>query len=269
MSDKIPSLIKWSGSKRLLAHKISSYFPPYKRYIEPFLGGGSILFINTHNSAIANDIYRPLIELWTLIQKDVSKTISSYKLRWNKLQNNLPDYYYYVRERFNKTNDPLDLLFLSRTCVNGIIRFNSAGHFNNSFHLSRTGMTPDNFAPIARSWSDKIKNVKFTNHDYKTILGNLRKGDFVYLDPPYLNSKNRYIENLDFNVFLKQLDRLNIKGIPYALSFDGSRNGKNFNLDFPKDFYKRKILIETGYSPVTKVLNGKNHQVKEALYLNY
>ena len=64
-----PSLIKWTGSKRLLAQKIQKYIPDnYQRYFEPFLGGGSILFNNCHNTAFANDIYSPLIEIWNKVK---------------------------------------------------------------------------------------------------------------------------------------------------------------------------------------------------------
>ena len=272
MSDKrrrIPSLVKWTGSKRSQAHIIHDYIPKYNRYYEPFLGGGAMLYLNAHERAIASDIYAPLIELWILVRDRLNTVVNHYNDNWNKLQHDLPNHFYRVRDRYNKTHDPLDLLFLTRTCVNGIIRFNKDGEFNNSFHLSRKGMHPHNFSIIANNWSDIIKEVEFICADYSEIFDKAKRGDFMYLDPPYAQSKNRYIINLDIKQFFSDLRRLNSKGVKYALSFDGKRDDIDLSYDVPNDIYLRKILINNGHSAIHKVLNDKKATVGESLYLNY
>lgn len=265
----IPSLLKWTGSKRSQALEIYSYFPEHKRYIEPFLGGGALLFVAANNNALAGDIYRPLVDFWNLVQADVDTLISNYKEQWEALQDDLPGYFYITRDRFNNNPNPLDLNFLMRTCVNGIVRFNSNGEFNNSFHLSRKGMQPHRFEKIAREWNKVIQGVDFICQDYRETIKSAEKGDLVYFDPPYAGNNMRYIENLNLDAFFKSLEDLNSKGIYWALSFDGMRGDKNLLHPVPKELYKRQLLLSNGHSFVNNVLNNKCEEVKESLYLNF
>jgi DNA adenine methylase len=279
----IPSLIKWTGSKRSQAPAILRLLPPYRRYFEPFVGGGAMLFAAAVPGSVAGDIYRPLIELWRLIQSEPGRVVSNYREQWlavnaeldaldmDNLPPNetLPAYFYKVRERFNRTQDPLDLNFIMRTCVNGIVRFNDKGAFNNSFHLSRRGMEPARFEKVVLTWQSAIKGVDFVCQDYEMTLEQSAKGDFVYLDPPYAGNKQRYAEDLNLERFFTALEGLNRKGVSWALSFDGRRGERNLIHDVPKEIYKRHALLSSGLSAVNKVLNGPVEAVEESLYLNY
>lgn len=279
----IPSLIKWTGSKRKQAPLIAREAKSYNRYFEPFLGGGALLFLFAHDGAVASDIYKPLIELWKIVQDNPEAVISDYTEKWNALNieykelqlkhvknaDGLPKVFYDCRTRFNKTHNPLDLNFIMRTCVNGIVRFNGEGEFNNSFHLSRQGMKPEMFAKNVRVWNERIKGVNFECQSYEETLAQAKAGDFVYFDPPYADSHNRYIKDLDLQNFFNELDKLNSKNIFWALSFDGSRAGTNYFSDMPKELYKRKLSLSNGNSAVSKILNAKQEEVTESLYLNY
>jgi DNA adenine methylase len=283
LSRPIPSLIKWTGSKRGLARKIVPLIPPYRRYIEPFVGGGAILFATGHSGAIAGDIYQPLIELWRLIQCAPDTVVKNYRAQWMQVtreldaldlanlppNETLPAYFYQVRDRFNCHKDPLDLNFIMRTCVNGIVRFNKKGDFNNSFHLSRRGMRPDNFHSIIQAWRSAIKGVEFVCQDYEATLDMAQPGDFVYLDPPYARNKQRYINDLDIDRFFAALDRLNKRNVKWALSFDGRRGNRDLTHDIPLSLYKRHMFLAGGNSAVNKVLNGPVEKVEESLYINY
>lgn len=266
----VPSIIKWTGSKRLQAKEIQSYIPEnYNRYFEPFLGGASILYNNTHKPSFGNDIYPTLIDFWIIVRDNPTYLIDQYKIEWNNLQNDFPKHYYIIRDRFNKEKDPSDLLFLSRTAVNGIIRFNSKGEFNNSLHLSRKGMHPDKFASIVMQWSKKIEHTQFYNMDYSNFLKMTKKDDFVYLDPPYAGSTNRYVQNLDLEKLLVELELLNKKNVKWALSFDGLNQKNNFTHHIPKHLYKRVVELNIGNSKVSQVLNKNNDPSTDQLYLNY
>lgn len=265
----IPSLIKWTGSKRSQALTIASYIPEYSRYIEPFLGGGALLFITAVPGSIAGDIYEPLIDLWKEIQNDREKVIANYAEQWQLLHKDIPSYFYEVRDRFNREHDPLDLNFLMRTCVNGIVRFNAKGEFNNSFHLSRPGMSPERFKNIVKKWSDRIQGIEFICQDYLETISKANVRDFIYFDPPYAGNKQRYTENLDMQRFFEALYDLNSRGVKWALSFDGNRGDVDLVKPLPNDLYKRRILIKSGHSAVGKVLNGPLEMVQESLYLNY
>ena len=265
----VPPLIKWTGSKRSQAATIASHAPPHRRYFEPFLGGGSLLYLLAGPRTVAADIYKPLIQLWLLIRDNHNDVITDYAQQWQSLQEDLPDYYYCVRERFNSNPSPLDLNFLTRTCVNGIIRFNQEGEFNNSFHLSRKGIQPQRFADIVDKWHRVIQDVDFQCSDYQDILAEANQHDFVYLDPPYAGNRMRYTNNLDVDQFHQQLEELNQRSVKWALSFDGRRGHGVVTHTIPRELYRRAFLIKSGNSPVGTVLNGPVEEVHEALYLNY
>jgi DNA adenine methylase len=265
----VPSLLKWTGSKRSQAARIAGFAPTHNRYFEPFLGGGALLFFFARPGAQASDIYAPVIAFWNLVRDEPEQLIEDYTTQWRALQDDLPAYFYVVRERFNKTQRPEDLNFLTRTCVNGIVRFSKSGQFNNSFHLSRRGMLPNTFRRIVLKWSERVSGVEFHSRDYTEALHQARRGDFVYLDPPYFGNKQRYIGNLDVDRFFVELDKLNQRGVKWALSFDGSRGDLSLIHDVPKALYKRHMLLSSGTSAVNKVLNGPLQDVEESLYLNY
>jgi DNA adenine methylase len=130
-------------------------------------------------------------------------------------------------------------------------------------------MTPELFQKNVMAWSTKLKNVQFECCDYEVTLKKCKKDDFVYMDPPYAGSKNRYINDLDIHRLLDNLEYLNKKSIKWALSFDGSRGSTDLSFDLPNDLYKRQILISNGHSAVHRVLNGPLEEVYESLYLNY
>lgn len=284
----IPSIIKWTGSKRKQSSTIFNIIPNHKRYIEPFLGGGSVLFLAKEKSMenpIGSDIYDPLVELWCLIKNDPKLLINNYAMQWRKLSDeldilyadsekkerlkNIPNTYYDIRDSFNKSPNALDLNFILRTCVNGIVRFNSKGEFNNSFHLSRRGMNPKTFERNVMIWHEKIQNVNFLSQDYEQTLDLAKKGDLVYLDPPYLNSKNRYVSDLDLRKLLLNLERLNERGVLWALSFDGNRDNSNYTHEIPSDLYKNQFSIENGISNIRNILANKQEYVTESLYTNF
>jgi len=266
---EVPSLLKWTGSKRSQATRIAGVAPTHDRYFEPFLGGGALLFHFARHGAYASDIYAPLIGFWKFVRDEPERLAQNYALQWQALQDDLPGYFYAVRKRFNEEQRPEDLNFLMRTCVNGIVRFSKSGHFNNSFHLSRRGMLPKTFRQIVLQWSQRLSGVELHARDYTEALAQTRRGDFVYLDPPYFGNKQRYIGDLDVARFYIELDKLNRRGVKWALSFDGSRGDRRYKATIPSDIYKRLLELESGYSAVAKVLNGPIETVTESLYLNY
>jgi len=273
LREVIPPILKWTGSKRKQANDIISLFPDdYNRYIEPFLGGGALLYLvskESNREIIGNDIYAPLIEFWNDVKTNPYELIAYYKKEWASLQESFPDYFYNVRDRFNGNPNGRDLSFLTRTCVNGIVRFNKNGEFNNSIHLSRRGMTPDKFASIVLAWSSRLQNVTFKNADYKEVLADCMPGDLVYLDPPYAGSNNRYIQNLDIDVFFKELESLNKKNVKWMLSFDGSRGDLDFEYPVPEYLYKNKYSMANGNSTLRQVLGQSKEEVIEMLYTNF
>ena len=269
MQPQLMPAIKWSGSKRSQAKRIIELFPDFNKFYEPFLGGGSVLIEASPKTAICGDVCEPLINFWNIVKNDPKRLIRNYTKQWNELQIKGYITYYKFRNRFNKNPNAIDLLFLSRTCVNGLIRFNSHGQFNNSFHHTRKGINPDTLKYIIMQYSNKIKYYKFSAKDYEATTKTATCDDLIYLDPPYFNTNGRYYGKINFDRFFKYLKLLNNKKIPFILSFDGSRGNTKYFVDLPKYLFKRHIILDSGNSSFKKVMSKKTENVKESLYLNF
>jgi len=266
----VEPVIKWSGSKRYVAPELSRYIGNQRRYIEPFIGGGSMLPFRKISKAIASDIILELVNLWNQIKNNPERVAHEYKVRWDRLQNEGHDVYYEIRDNFNKTKNEFDFLFLTRTCVNGLIRYNNNGEFNNSIHKNRPGINPKSFKEILIKWSYFIKDVEFRKCDYRETLSDADKNDFIFLDPPYGGTKDRYTKT-EFNLdqFYYELERLNSIGAKWILTFDGVAGNREYDFQLPKDIFMHKIEIKTGNSPFTKVMKTTLDAVFESVYFNF
>lgn len=265
-----PAVIKWSGSKRLVAKQLSQYFSNCETYYEPFVGGGAMMPFAKTNKGVASDIIPELINLWNAIKTNPKLVADEYQSRWEDLQEKGQEVYYQIRDNFNQNKNCFDFLFLTRTCVNGLIRYNKQGEFNNSFHLSRPGINPDTLRSQLVLWSKIVKKFVFYNIDYRECLLDVKSGDFVFLDPPYGGTKDRYTRvEFDLNNFYNELERLNTVGAKWLLTFDGTAGKREYNYVPPKEIYKHKFTINTGNSAFTKVMNSKKDTIKESVYMNF
>lgn len=263
-------VIKWCGSKRTSVKEILSYFPcDYQTYYEPFVGGGSIAYAVMPMKGVCGDICSPLIDLWNEIKERPLQLSDAYKERWTRLQQNGHEEYYSIRRNFNETHAPEDFLFLSRTCTNGLIRFNLNGEFNNSLHITRDGIKPETLRKIIFDWSMRIQNIEFVCGDYRKTTEGITDKDFIYLDPPYYHTKGMYYGKIDYEDLFGFIESLNNRQIRYALSFDGVRGNENRIVNVPKSLYKRHVLIHSGNSSFNRVITKKKVEVYESLYLNY
>lgn len=269
LPESLPPVIKWSGSKRLQAPRIIRFFPEFENYHEPFVGGGSVVGQLAPRRAICGDICPPLIEFWYLVQTHPRLLTECYERDWTRLQTEGWRVFYEIRDRFNRNPNPFDLLFLSRTCVNGLIRFNREGKFNNSLHYSRPGIEPAELSRIIDLWSERLKNVTFIHGDYRETTASATPKDFVYLDPPYFHTRGRFYGGIDYGEFIDFVKSLKERGIRYALSFDGVVGRRRYVVDLPKDLYTRHTLLGSGNSTFRKVMKNKIEPVKESLYLSW
>lgn len=263
-------VIKWSGSKRTVAEQLGEFFLPANTYYEPFVGGGAMMpFAKTHKGK-ASDIIPELIALWNEIKNNPQNVAEAYEERWNRLQNEGYQVFYEIRSSFNETKNPLDFLFITRTCLNGMIRYNSAGEFNNSLHLTRPGIAPERLAEIINQWHDVVKKFDFLNTDYRVCLEDTKQGDFVFLDPPYGGTKSRYSQTpFSLDEFYATLEELNHKGVSWMLTFDGSAGDRIYSYAPPEELYKESFQVKTGKSAFRKVIDKVQEDIHESVYLNY
>lgn len=267
----IPPVIKWTGSKRTVAHKLFELFPNSKgKFIDPFVGGGAILPYFREHDSIAGDIIPELINLWINIRDNPNLVANEYEQRWSALQSKGYTEFYKIRADFNRTKNPFDFLFLSRTCVNGLIRYNHKGEFNNSLHHTRPGINPNTLAQVISNWSSWVKNTNFYVMDYRETLRKAEKNDLVFLDPPYVGSHSQYFkQNFDHVSFFNELGSLNKRGIHWVLTFDGISGERKYTASVPKTIYKEKFELFTGKSTFSKVQNNKSDKVFESVYCNF
>ena len=262
-------VIKWSGSKRTQSEKIKSFLPNhFNTYYEPFIGGGSMLYSITPEKAICGDICVPLIALWNEIKTNPNDLAESYRVRWERLQKD-SKVYYEIRDNYNKNNNPQDLLFLSRTCINGLIRFNANGVFNSSFHYKRPGISPDTLKSIILDWSKHISGANFIAEDYRVTTVDAKEGDIVYIDPPYFHTRGMYYGTIDYDELFMFLEDINHRGVKYILSLDLKRGYNDKTIDIPSELYKRHEFIKSGLSSFSRIVSQKSVCVFESIYLNW
>jgi len=184
--------VKWAGGKRQLISVLNESLPKsFGTYFEPFLGGGALLFnmLTEKNKQKCNisDLNSDLVLAYVTIRDRVDDLISSLKQHEKYYQKDPKSYYYSIRESnpINEIEKTSRLLFLNRTCFNGLYRVNSKGKFNVPLgkYTNPNIVNEDNL----RSVSSILTSSKVTIQcrDFEAVLRNAKKGDLVYFDPPY------------------------------------------------------------------------------------
>lgn len=275
--------VKWTGSKRSQVTEILKYFPKeIETYWEPFCGGCSMLMglILTSdeeikvNNFICRDLNYDLINLWNEIKNNPVNLSNSYTELWSELNNQedrgkMRDYFNKIRERLNKEHKPEDFLFILRTTTNGMPRYNRNGDFNNSFHITRNGIQPDRLRKILGFWSDRLNknNVQFEHGDYKEIIGRVKTNDFVYLDPPYHNTKKHSMYGLRPEE-IELFDFLRVLPCSYIMSYDGKSGDVDNTCIIPGDVYDKHVYIKSGNSSFKRTIGKSSDSiVYESLYV--
>lgn len=270
MSRPLPPIIKWAGSKRQVAALLAGVLPPSDRMFDPFVGGGSMLGVRRSARAIAGDVQPELVALFELVRDDPRMVVDHYRRYWNELKLSGEAVYYAVRERFNTTRDPLDFLLLSRTCTNGLIRYNASGDFNNSFHHGRAGIDPERFSPIAHAWSGVLRGVQFACADFRETLVSVCAGDVVFLDPPYAGSHGEYgTVKVGMADLTAELARLNELGARWMLTLDGFAGERTYEALIPEELYERRFFVRSGLSTFRRLMGKDRACVHEAVYVNF
>ena len=170
------------------------------RWIEPFLGSGVVALNLAPQRALLSDANPHIIEFYRSVQSGEINGVSvrDYLMAEGaKLRESNGEHYYVVRERFNKEKSPLDLLFLNRSCFNGLMRFNRRGEFNTPFGHKPGRFTTSYITKIVNQvrWAARQmsgRDWEFRVADWGSTLAEARDEDFVYLDPPYIGRHTDY-----------------------------------------------------------------------------
>lgn len=271
-------IVKWAGGKRQLIRAIIQEVPSnFNTYFEPFFGGGALLFNLMPNNAHVNDINNDLMSLYKIFKSnsDLKLLIRQLKIHERK---HSKEYYYQIRELDRKNSfkslshikKAARLLYLNKTCFNGLYRVNSEGFFNVPFNGKDkvTLYNKANFDELHRYFSSNKINISIG--DFSSVLASAKRGDFVYFDPPYDNvsDKNSFTayskENFNQKDQVRLFDvctELDKRGVKWLFS--------NHNTPLIKDLFKNyKIIIIKANRNINSD-SSKRRNFEELLIKNY
>ena len=184
--------VKWAGGKRQLLTELEKNFPKkFGTYFEPFLGGGAVLFDllakKPNLKCSVSDLNSDLVLAYVTIRDKLGRLIESLENHSKNYHKDSTGYYYEIRKQEPKSQieKVSRLLFLNKTCFNGLYRVNSKGKFNVPLgrYTNPNIVNRENLTAVSKFLqSDKIK---ISCRDFESILNDAKKGDFVYFDPPY------------------------------------------------------------------------------------
>lgn len=271
-------LLKWIGNKFRFAREIVDLFPKkYNRFIEPFVGTGAVLATLQPKRAIASDAFVPLIEFWNLIKYDPEALVEHYKLEISRFNKNREQVYYEIRDRFNEDHNPYDMLFLSRTCYGGVMRFRQQDGFMSTPIGPHKPVPPDQFAKRVNDWRNRVKDTEFYVLDFREAFELVKSGDIVYCDPPYFDTQRILYraQGFSFHDLYGVIREAKERGARVALSIDGSKKSSSNLIDvgIPEDLFEKELLIDCGKSMLRRFqkngLTMKGEGVRDRLLLTW
>lgn len=272
--------LKWAGGKRQLLPEIVKYLPQQinkHTYYEPFIGGGALLFELQPPKAIINDRNKELINCYEAIRDSLDELRQ--ELSKDKYSNSETSYY--VMRDLDRSEKYASLsavekaariIYLNKTCYNGLFRVNSQGQFNVPFGKYKNPNFLDNAVLIAVNKYLNSNDVTLSNQDFQEAVKDAKKGDFVYLDPPYDPvSETASFTGYDMNGFNKDeqkrlkavFDDLNNRGCKVMMS----NSCTDFIMDLYKDYQETIKKVRATRSINSNAL--KRGMVDEVLVLNY
>lgn len=272
----VSPILKWVGGKRQLIESIVPLIPEHTTYYEPFVGGGAVLFHTQPKKAIINDSNEELINIYQVIKEQPEELIA---LLESHRDRNSQEYFYEVRSLDRDKGEyaaltPAEraarIIYLNKTCYNGLFRVNRAGEFNAPWgRYKNPNITNET---TIRAMSRYFNGAKVTVYcgDYREALKGIRKGSFVYLDPPYMplstsSSFTGYTaagfgpqEQVELK---RQCDLLNKRGIKFLLS--------NSCCDFIENLYQDYIVERVSAKRAINARADKRGAIDEVLVRNY
>jgi len=247
VSDPKP-FVKWVGGKRQLMQELENNFPKhFGTYHEPFLGGGAVMFNLLSKepklSCNVSDFNSDLILAYVTIRDKLGKLIESLENHSKNYHKDPVEYYYEVRKQEPKQQieKVSRLIFLNRTCFNGLYRVNKKGQFNVPLgrYTNPNIINKENLTAVSKILNSE--KIKISCRGFETVLGDIKKGDLVYFDPPYqpisstanfTSYTHRDFTEKDLEKLVDLANQLNSRGCHVLLS--------NSNSKIVKDFFSEK-----------------------------
>lgn len=261
-------IVKWVGGKRQLMFELLKNMPKdYNRYFEPFIGGGALFFELQPNNAYISDMNEELINLYQVVRDNVDELITDLQ------KHDISKEYFMEIRNIDRTEEYQNwsdikkasrFIYLNRTCFNGMYRVNSKGEFNVPFgHYKNPRILDEN---NLINCSHLLQRTEIKQADFSEVLKKVKKGDFVYFDPPYVplsetSSFTSYTKDgFDIDMQFKLRDvcnELDSMGVKFLLSNSDTKlvNELYENYNIKKVFASRQINANAnGRGKITEVL---------------
>ena len=240
--------VKWVGGKRQLMQELENNFPKqFGTYHEPFLGGGAVMFNllskEPELSCNVSDFNSDLILAYITIRDKLGKLIESLENHSKNYHNDSTEYYYEVRKQEPKQQieKVSRLIFLNRTCFNGLYRVNKKGQFNVPLgrYTNPNIVNKENLTSVSKILQSE--KIKISCRGFEAVLDDTKKGDLIYFDPPYqpisstanfTSYTHRDFTEDDLERLATLANQLNSKGCHVLLS--------NSNSKVVKDIFSEK-----------------------------
>lgn len=272
----LPHPIPYQGSKRKLAPLIASYLPiGIDTLYEPFAGSAAMtIYAARYKFAerfVIGDSLEPMVKLLRCIVEEPEQTAARYGEIWEGQRQCGEGYFNEVRDRYNVDRSPLDLLYLICRCVKNAVRFNGGGSFTQSVDKRRLGMHPDKMRAAVMGVSQILSGrCEFRVGDWRETAADAQRGDFIYMDPPYLGTSigrdKRYHQQVTPDELILGLADLRQRSIPFALSYDGMTGGREYGPPLPESLGLTRLLLHAGTSSQS-TLSGRREETVESLYV--
>jgi len=271
--------LKWVGGKAKLVPELEKFYPKtFNEFYEPFVGGGAMFFSINPAKSYINDMNEVLMNAYKHVRDDVDALIKELTLLHDyywELPDNVAKKELFLEKRtlFNSLDNgsfekTVLLIFLNKTCFNGLYRENSKGEFNVPFNNSERPPICD--AINLRNVSNSLQNAKITHLSYEKAIKSAKKDDFVYLDPPYdpLNQTSRFtsyhasgFDRKDQEKLRDVFQELANKGCNVMLS--------NSNTPFINELYKAFKIHKISAARNINSIGTKRGKVTEIVVTNY
>ena len=289
-TQKAKPFLKWAGGKTQLLNEIDTRLPKeldtgkIDTYVEPFVGGGALFFHIAHNYPhirhfILLDINEDLVNCYNTIKNDVTSVIADLRKlerRYLKCdESGRSDMYYRVRKEFNCDRLPAKLIFLNKTCYNGLYRVNRSNEFNVPFgnYRNPTICDKENLDAV----STVLQNTDVITADFEEAGRYLNNHCFVYLDPPYRPisatasftsyAKGDFTEEDQIRLanFCK---RIRQKGARFLLS-NSDPNNEDPKDNFFDRHYRRFTIATVKANRMINCKGSLRGQINELIITNY
>ncbi len=182
-----------------------------------------------------------------------------------------------IKASYNRNPNGADLLFLTRSCYGGVVRFRKLDGYMSTPCGIHKPISPESFSRRVDEWSKRVVGTTFLQLDYEAAMSLAKPGDLVYCDPPYTYSQAILYGAQSFSLehLLEVVERCKTRGVYVALSIDGTKRSGDMicDLPLPDGVFETEVLIDTGHSMLKRFqMNGKTlegERVSDRLLLTY